>query len=91
MLTLVAAVLAYDRARETCERISSFSELRYAMSDTREEKDIVVVQGDRERGEEVISREWILEYRMTEIRGQSRAFECSGASCGKSASRVGGG
>lgn len=47
MLTLVAAVLAYDRvdrASETCERKSGRSgrsELRYAMSETSEEKDIV--------------------------------------------------
>lgn len=40
MLTLVAAVLAYDRARETCERMSSFSEFRYVMSETSEEKDM---------------------------------------------------
>jgi hypothetical protein len=44
MLTLVAAVLAYDRverASETCERKSGRSELfRYAMSETSEEKDM---------------------------------------------------
>jgi hypothetical protein len=41
MLTLVAAVLAYDRALETCERMSSFSEFLYAISETSEEKDMV--------------------------------------------------
>lgn len=41
MLTLVAVVLAYDRALEACERKSSRSEFRYAMSETREEKDMM--------------------------------------------------
>jgi len=47
MLTLVAAVLAYeriDRVSEICERRSGRSgrsALRYAMSDTSEEKDMV--------------------------------------------------
>lgn len=43
MLTLVAAVLAYDRvdrASETCERKSGRSELRLAMSETRDENDM---------------------------------------------------
>ena len=57
MLTLVAAVLAYDRALDNCERVSSLSAydpaldspervslsaFRYAMSETRDEKDLMV-------------------------------------------------
>ena len=43
MLTLVAAVLAYDRARDICDCLSSLrsASLRYAMSETRLEKDMV--------------------------------------------------
>jgi putative hemolysin len=41
MLTLVAAVLAYDFALESCERTSSRSLVRYAISDTSDEKDMV--------------------------------------------------
>ena len=41
MLTLVAAVLAYDCPRDSRERVSSLSALRYAMSDTSEEKDML--------------------------------------------------
>jgi hypothetical protein len=41
MLTLVAVVLAYDFALETCERTSSRSAFRYAMSETSDEKDMV--------------------------------------------------
>ena len=43
MLTLVAAVLAYDRVRDTCERMSSRSEFRYAISETRDENDMMAV------------------------------------------------
>lgn len=46
MLTLVAAVLAYERALDTWDRMSSLlslSELRYAMSETSEENDMAVV------------------------------------------------
>lgn len=55
MLTLVAAVLAYDCV-DICERRSGRSgrsELRLAMSETSDEKDILVVGGiclDREEG-----------------------------------------
>lgn len=43
MLTLVAAVLAYDRARDSCDCLSSLRSvsLRYAMSETRVENDMV--------------------------------------------------
>lgn len=44
MLTLVAAVLAYervDRASEACDRKSGRSELRAAISETSEEKDML--------------------------------------------------
>jgi hypothetical protein len=41
MLTLVAAVLAYDRVLEICERRSSLSLFLYVISDTRDENDIV--------------------------------------------------
>lgn len=47
MLTLVAAVLAYDlvdRASETCERKSGRSEFRLAMSETSEENDMAVLE-----------------------------------------------
>lgn len=50
MLTLVAAVLAYDRverASETCERksgLSGRSELRLAISDTSEENDMACTE-----------------------------------------------
>lgn len=49
MLTLVAAVLAYDlvdRASEACERRSGRSgrsEFRYAMSETSDENDMMAV------------------------------------------------
>jgi hypothetical protein len=45
MLTLVAAVLAYDRERETCDRRSSRSRLRYVRSETSEENDMVAGVG----------------------------------------------
>ncbi len=47
MLTLVAAVLAYDCV-DICERrsgCSGRSELRLAMSETSDEKDMMVVEG----------------------------------------------
>jgi len=40
MLTLVAAVLAYDRALDTVDCFSSRSTWRFAMSETREENDM---------------------------------------------------
>jgi hypothetical protein len=53
MLTLVAAVLVYDLARETCEA-RSFCPLaslsRYVMFDTREENDIVQAVGGSSDG-----------------------------------------
>lgn len=63
MLTLVAAVLAYDRALETCERKSSFSEFRYAMSETSVEKDMIV--GDL----------WLLVTSQRDGRGRKRYLE----------------
>ena len=46
MLTLVAAVLAYDCVdctSDICDRNSGRSELRFAMSETRDENDMVPV------------------------------------------------
>ena len=40
MLTLVAAVLAYDLALDTCDLRSSRSLSLYVRSDTKEEKDM---------------------------------------------------
>lgn len=47
MLTLVAAVLAYERALDSVERLSSPPPLRsrYVRSETSEEKDMLLVQG----------------------------------------------
>jgi hypothetical protein len=42
MLTLVAAVLAYDRDLETCD-LSSGSLSRNVRSETRDEKDIALI------------------------------------------------
>lgn len=43
ILTLVAAVLAYDFARESWERTSSRSALREAISETSDEKDMATM------------------------------------------------